>query len=142
MYFLTTEQSFDAAHFLKGYEGKCSNIHGHRWRVVAQIRAAELSDAPQTRGMIVDFSDLKKSLKEICDGFDHCLIYEAGSLRPRTLEALAEEQFRVVEVPFRPTAEQFARHIYERMQGEGFPMYRVEVYETPNNCAAYEGEEA
>ena len=65
MYTLKTEHSFDAAHFLYGYEGKCSNIHGHRWRVVAEVSSDELETTGQNRGMYVDFGDLKKDLKEI-----------------------------------------------------------------------------
>ena len=114
MYLIRSECSFDAAHFLKGYSGKCRNLHGHRWRVVAGL------------------------LKEKCDALDHCLIYEAGSLREKTLEALREEEFRLVEVPFRPTAENFARYFFEEIQGAGFPVRRVEVFETPTNCAVYE----
>ena len=64
MYTLKTEHSFDAAHFLYGYEGKCSNIHGHRWRVVAEVSSDELETTGQNRGMYVDFGDLKKDLKE------------------------------------------------------------------------------
>lgn len=139
MYYLKTEQSFDAAHFLKDYQGKCRNIHGHRWRVVVQIQDENLSTETQTRGMVVDFSALKQSLKEICDGLDHSLIYEAGSLRAETVGALRAENFRLVEVEFRPTAENFSRYIYQLMQQKGYPVHRVEVYETPNNCAAYEG---
>lgn len=140
MYFLKTEQSFDAAHFLKGYDGKCSNIHGHRWRVVVQIRSEQLSDQPQTRGMVVDFSDLKGALKAICDRLDHCLIYESGSLRPQTVQALEEEGFRLEALPFRPTAENLAQWIYQQMKEQGQQADRVEVYETPANCAAYEEE--
>ena len=62
MYTLKTEHSFDAAHFLYGYEGKCSNIHGHRWRVVAEVSSDELETTGQNRGMYVDFGDLKKDL--------------------------------------------------------------------------------
>lgn len=138
MYGLKTEQSFDAAHFLKDYQGKCRNIHGHRWRVVAEIQDRVLSTQTQTRGMLVDFSDLKGALKDICDGFDHSLIYEEGSLRSETVQALLAENFRLIVVPFRPTAENFARHIYQLLQETGFPIHRVEVYETPNNCASYE----
>ena len=58
MYYLKTESSFDSAHFLKGYAGKCRNLHGHRWRVVVEIAADQLKDEGQTRGMLVDFSDL------------------------------------------------------------------------------------
>ena len=53
MYTLKTEHSFDAAHFLYGYEGKCSNIHGHRWRVVAEVSSDELETTGQNRGMYV-----------------------------------------------------------------------------------------
>ena len=80
----------------------------------------------------------RSSLKDMCDNLDHCLIYESGSLREKTIEALSEEDFRLVEVPFRPTAENFARYFYDEIRGAGYPVHRVEVYETPNNCAAYE----
>ena len=83
-------------------------------------------------------NDLKVLLKDLCDNLDHCLIYESGSLRKKTIEALAEEEFRLVEVPFRPTAENFAWYFYEEVKNAGFPVHRVEVYETPANCAAYE----
>ncbi len=59
MYFLRTEDSFDAAHFLKGYEGKCSNIHGHRWKVIVEVKGEDLKQEGPKRGMVVDFSDLK-----------------------------------------------------------------------------------
>ena len=42
MYYLTVENSFDSAHFLHGYDGKCSNLHGHRWRVVVDVACEEL----------------------------------------------------------------------------------------------------
>ncbi|MBQ3393218.1 MAG: 6-carboxytetrahydropterin synthase QueD [Lachnospiraceae bacterium] len=138
MYYLKTEASFDAAHFLQGYEGKCRNLHGHRWRVVAEIKGETLSEAAQTRGMVVDFGDLKAVVKEMCDELDHCLIYEKGSLRDATLAAFREENFRVAEVPFRPTAEHFARYFFEKVRAAGLRPHRVEVYETPSNCAAYE----
>lgn len=140
MYYLKTEQSFDAAHFLKDYQGKCRNLHGHRWRVVAEIQGETLTQDRQTRGMLVDFGELKELLKTLCDGLDHSFIYEEGSLRPTTLAALQEEGFRMAPVPFRPTAEEFARYFYEEITKRGYAVHRVEVYETPNNCAAYEGE--
>lgn len=139
MYHLKTEQSFDAAHFLKGYVGKCSNLHGHRWRVIARVSAQELDQQGQTRAMLVDFSTLKHALKALCEELDHSLIYESGSLRPATVAALTEEQFRLVEVPFRPTAEEFSRFFFEKLTALGYPVTLVEVYETPTNSACYEG---
>lgn len=140
MYYLKTEQSFDAAHFLKDYQGKCRNLHGHRWRVVAEVGGETLDEELQTRGMLIDFGDLKTALKRLCDELDHSLIYEQDSLKPTTVEVLLDEQFRLVEVPFRPTAENFARNFFRKLRDRGFPVHRVEVYETPTNCAAYEDE--
>ena len=69
---------------------------------------------------------------------DHCLIIETDSLKPKTLEALREEDFRIVELPFRPTAEQLSRYFYMQLKARSFPVYSVSVYETPNNCATYQ----
>ena len=108
MYKLKTKASFDSAHFLKDYEGKCSNIHGHRWTVEIEVGAETLESDTQNRGMVVDFSNLKKDLREIADHFDHSLIMETGSLRQATEDALIAENLRIVKVDFRPTAENFA----------------------------------
>ena len=138
MYYLRTEESFDAAHFLKDYDGKCSNLHGHRWRVACEAAGEALREDPQELGMLMDFGDLKAALRAICAEYDHRFLYEAGSLRAKTVEALTEEGFELVPLPARPTAENLARLIWERLAAMGIPVSRVEVWETPNNCAAYE----
>lgn len=137
MYTLKTEHSFDSAHFLSGYEGKCSNIHGHRWRVVIEIMAESLNDKGQLRGMIVDFGLLKQQVKEKVDYFDHSLIVEKNTLKAKTMEALVEENFRIIQVDFRPTAESFAKYFYDEFVKEGYKVKNATVYETPNNCATY-----
>jgi 6-pyruvoyltetrahydropterin/6-carboxytetrahydropterin synthase len=137
MYFLTAEASFDGAHFLSGYEGKCSNLHGHRWRVILKIKADELQESGQQRGMVVDFSDVKKALKVETDYFDHTFIYERDTLKERTVDALNEEGFLMRIVDFRPTAENFSKYFYDKFAGYGFDVAEVTVYETPNNCASY-----
>ena len=140
MYQLTTEHSFDSAHFLAGYDGKCGNLHGHRWRVLLTVQSETLREDRQQKGMYVDFAELKKDLRTELDALDHVLIIEQGSLRESTMKALQEEKFQVVEMPFRPTAENFARYFYELFTLKGYPVAKVEVYETPNNCAVYEEE--
>lgn len=137
MYTLQTNASFDSAHFLKGYEGKCSNLHGHRWRVEITVASEELSSDNQIRGMVVDFKTLKDDLNELCDYLDHCLIIEHGSLKAKTLEALHEEGFRIVEIGFRPTAENLAGFFYGEMENKGYQVILAKVFETPNNCAGY-----
>lgn len=137
MYCLKVEHSFDSAHFLGGYEGKCGNIHGHRWKVEVEIKSEELKRTGQFSGMLVDFSDLKKDVKEIVDYFDHALIIENKSMRKETLNCLREDNFRIIEVDFRPTAENFAKYFFKYIEGKGYMVSKVVVYETPNNCAIY-----
>ena len=138
MFYITSEATFDGAHFLKNYDGKCRNLHGHHWRVTAQIKGEALQHTRQEAGMVVDFGDLKRVLREICNYFDHALIYERNSLKPATLAALKDEGFLLRAVPFRPTAENLARYFFDVLQARGLSVCRTEVYETPVNCAAYE----
>ena len=139
MYKLKTTAAFDSAHFLSGYNGKCANIHGHTWTIEVEVRANSLITAGEKRGMVIDFSDLKKSVKALADRYDHTLIYEQGSLRESTLNALREEGFSLTELPVRPTAENFAKLFYEALSKK-LPVCSVTVYETPQNCATYEEE--
>ncbi len=138
MYRLKTSAAFDSAHFLAGYNGKCANIHGHRWTLEVTVESAQLIDSGEKRGMIIDFGDLKKAVRALADSFDHALIYEEGSLRAATVAALNEEGFRLIAVDFRPTAENFARFFFGKLAAEGLPVSSVTVYETPENCATYE----
>lgn len=137
MYQLKTAADFDSAHFLSGYQGKCANIHGHRWHVEMEIQAEHLETQGQTRGMLVDFGELKRDLKKLVDAFDHTFIYESGTLRETTVKALLEEGFRLTEVGFRPTAENFSKYFFEKMSESGYSVFSATVYETPNNCAVY-----
>lgn len=129
MHLITSESSFDAAHFLTNYEGKCKNIHGHRWRVVVTIKG-EL-----TNGMLVDFGDFKKDIKDLCDYFDHSFIVEKGSLDKKLFDLL-NKQFVLRVVEFRTTAENFSKYIFEEMSKK-YSVKEVCVYETTNNCARY-----
>ena len=140
MYRLKAKAAFDSAHFLYGYEGKCLNIHGHRWVIEAELAGSDLQAEGVQRGMLIDFGDLKKALRSLAEHYDHSLIYEAGSLRDKTLEALQEEQFRLIEIACRPTAENFAALFFASLRQEGLPVAKVTVYETPDNCASYEEE--
>ena len=137
MYILKAQAAFDSAHFLNGYEGKCSNLHGHRWVISAEIAGNQLVTEGQLRGMVVDFGDLKRDLKALADEFDHAFIYEKNSLKDKTVAALKEESFRLIEVEFRPTAENFARYFFDRISEMGYSVKSVTVYETPDNCACY-----
>lgn len=138
MFILSTEHSFDSAHFLKDYDGKCGDIHGHRWRIEIDVFSETLIESGHERGMVIDFKTLKMDFKEMIDSFDHALIIEKDSLRENTLKALLEEGFNVIHVDFRPTAEEFSRYFFEKMEESGYKVKRLTVFETPKNSATYE----
>lgn len=140
MYKLKTESSFDAAHFLTDYHGKCENLHGHRWRVVAYIAQAELCKEGTHKDMVLDFDEFKKEVRALTEEFDHSFIVEEGSLQAQTLSCLENEGFTLTILPFRTTAENLAHYFYDRLAEKGLPVSEIEVYETPNNCAIYCGE--
>lgn len=140
MYIITTESSFDSAHFLAGYDGKCKNIHGHRWKIKLEVFGENLNTSNHLRGMVVDFGDIKKELRKLADYFDHSLIIEKGSMKETTLTSLKEDGFRIIEIDFRPTAENFSKYIYNYFKNKEFNVKKVIVYETPNNCATYSEE--
>ena len=64
-------------------------------------------------------------------------LFTKKTLKPKTVAALKEEGFSLVETDFRPTAENFAAHIYADLCNKGLPVFGVKVYETPENCAVY-----
>lgn len=140
MYGLKTESSFDAAHFLTDYHGKCENLHGHRWRVVAYLAQEKLWNEGTHKDMVIDFGEFKHVLRELTEELDHSFIVEEGSLMPETLACLEKEGFTLSMMPFRTTAENLARYFYDRMADSGLSISQVEVYETANNCAIYYGE--
>jgi len=138
MYILKAEHSFDSAHFLANYIGKCGNIHGHRWKVEIEVQSETLIENGQLEGMVVDFGDLKKAVKALVDFYDHALIIQEGTMRKETLSCIKEDGFKVIEVSFRPTAENFAAFFYNMMKEKGYNVKRATVYETPTNSAVYE----
>jgi 6-pyruvoyltetrahydropterin/6-carboxytetrahydropterin synthase len=119
MYLIAVESSFSAAHFLRGYQGKCEKLHGHRFKVVARLRFAGLNEI----GLAYDFTDFKKLLGEIINKYDHCCLNEVA--------------------PFdgvNPSSENIAATIYEellpKIPADGV-IDSVEVWESPESCAAY-----
>jgi 6-pyruvoyltetrahydropterin/6-carboxytetrahydropterin synthase len=72
MYILTVEDKFSSAHQLRGYKGKCENIHGHNWKVVLSVKGEILNNI----GLLIDFTDLKSMLKKVTEMLDHKNINE------------------------------------------------------------------
>ena len=127
MYELSIKGHFDAAHYLRDYPGKCSQIHGHTWEIEVVVAGAELDGL----GMLIDFSVLKRNLKEVLAQFDHRLINDLAGFGQGELN---------------PTAENLAKFIYQQLQsgietqtgsGKKIKVIRVRVWESPNASATY-----
>ncbi len=67
MFTVRIEDSFAAAHYIKNYHGKCENLHGHNYKVRVYVKGNELDKG----GMLLDFSILKRALKEVFKDLDH-----------------------------------------------------------------------
>jgi len=139
MFKIKSEVQFDMAHYLSGYVGKCANIHGHRYRLIVKLASETLKQDGQLRGMVDDFSNLKRNLKEIEETFDHKLIVEDNeegiALSKKLLEI--SNDFSIYFVPYRPTAEEMSRDVFNRLKSKGLPVCEVELFETPTNSCVY-----
>ncbi len=120
MYQISVEQHFDAAHFLRGYRGKCEALHGHRFGVVVKVRAAGLDDI----GLAYDFAVLKQHLAGVLTKFDHTCLNDVP--------------------PFdkiNPSSENVAAMIFNELQvkltGAPVSLACVEVWESPQTGVSY-----
>lgn len=119
MYEVAVEQHFDAAHFLRNYHGKCEALHGHRYRVIARVKAPKLDES----GMVYDFTELKQLLAESSRRLDHILLNE---IKP----------FDNIN----PSAENIARTVFDELKPKlaaGVNLLAVEVWESPESQAIY-----
>ncbi|MFO8143256.1 MAG: 6-carboxytetrahydropterin synthase QueD [Dehalococcoidales bacterium] len=120
MYQVSIEQHFDAAHYLREYEGKCEALHGHRFRAVVRVEASAVDSA----GMAYDFTRLKAHLRDITSRLDHTCL---NDLPP----------FDIIN----PSSENLARNIFDELQakldGEPVTLACVEVWESPESRVAY-----
>jgi 6-pyruvoyltetrahydropterin/6-carboxytetrahydropterin synthase len=120
VYEISVEKHFDAAHFLRGYQGKCEALHGHRYRVVVKVRANRLDDI----GLAYDFTELKRHLNDILSRFDHACL---NDIKP----------FDRIN----PSAENIAATIYNELKsklaGAPITIASVEAWESPEQGVAY-----
>lgn len=113
------EFSFDAAHFLPAYNGKCEKLHGHTYKLVVKVEGAR-----DEEGMVLDFALLKKIVQEeVLQFLDHACLND------------------IIAVP---SAENICIWAWQRLQKilqhERYHLYEVEVWETRTSGCAYRGE--
>jgi len=125
MFQVRVKADFAAAHFLRDYHGKCENLHGHNYKVYAHVQGNNLDEG----GMLLDFSQLKKALKEVISKLDHSNLNDIAYFDQN------------------PSAERIAMYIYQgiiqivpnlkKKDDSSAYLYAVDVFETDNNRARY-----
>ncbi len=134
---------WDMGHRVPNHHSKCRNPHGHRYRLEVTVRGSVNSiKGTSSQGMVIDFADIKKALMgRIHDVLDHgYMVYEEDKVLLDFFEQNADEEFRMLIVPFVPTAENIAQWCYEQLADE-FPeemeIANCRIYETPNSWADF-----
>ncbi|HID42527.1 MAG TPA: 6-carboxytetrahydropterin synthase QueD [Archaeoglobaceae archaeon] len=95
MYRLRVKSHFDAAHKLVGYEGKCSELHGHGWKIEIFVTGENLDEI----GILIDFKVLKEKLEEIIRKFDHSYLNDFREIGNPTSENISKYIFRKLKLP-------------------------------------------
>ena len=133
MYEILVKGDFSSAHNLRGYKGRCEELHGHNWKVEARFEKADLNDI----GISVDFTALKAKLKGILKKIDHTHLNKVGIFKTEN-----------------PSAENIARYIYTKLNAliaeevgeglkpsptkkKGLSLKSVSVWESDTSCATY-----
>lgn len=120
MYQISVKQHFDAAHYLRGYKGKCENLHGHRYQVAAKVTAASTGED----GLAYDFSELKKQLSAIINRFDHTCLNDVPPFDKTN-----------------PSAENIAANIFKELKPKlanaPVSLKNVTIWESPDSSVKY-----
>ena len=120
MYEVSVRQHFDAAHYLRGYQGKCEDLHGHRFDVVVSVRVQSINQI----GLAYDFIELKGLLMAILERYDHTCLNEKSPF----------DQIN-------PSSENIATTIYQELQDRlreaPLTISSVQVWESPETCVTY-----
>ena len=118
MFELSINGDFSSAHYLREYEGKCKNLHGHNWKVEVSVASPHLNNA----GMVADFGELKKKLNDVFARLDHVCLNDSDYFKDNN-----------------PTAENITKYIFDEFAKIVDPLKvsKVRVWETDRNSVTY-----
>ena len=104
---ITKQFSFETGHALYGYDGKCKNVHGHSYKLSVTVIGSPIADTNHVKyGMVIDFGDLKKIVKEqIVDVFDHATVFNKNTPHVELALELKNRGHHVILVDYQPTSE-------------------------------------
>lgn len=139
---ITKQFSFETGHALYGYDGKCKNVHGHSYKLSVTVIGTPNSDSSNVKyGMVIDFGDLKKIVKEeIVDKFDHATVFNKNTPHIELANELKSRGHHVILVDYQPTSENmvidFSKKIQSRLP-EGIMLHSLRLQETDTSHAEW-----
>ncbi len=139
---ITKQFSFETGHALYGYDGKCKNVHGHSYKLSVTVIGQPISDASNVKfGMVIDFSDLKKIVKEeVVDVFDHATVFNKNTPHVELAAELKNRGHHVILVNYQPTSENmvtdFAQKIKDRLPAT-IKLHSLKLQETDTSFAEW-----
>ena len=139
---ITKQFSFETGHALYGYDGKCKNVHGHSYKLSVTVIGEPITDRSNVKfGMVIDFSDLKKIVREeVVDVFDHATVFNKTTPHVELAKELEERGHHVILVDYQPTSENlvidFAAKISSRLP-ENIALHALRLQETDSSYAEW-----
>ncbi|WP_103864407.1 6-carboxytetrahydropterin synthase [Aquimarina sp. I32.4] len=139
---ITKQFSFETGHALYGYDGKCKNVHGHSYKLSVTVIGTPITDTSHVKlGMVIDFGDLKKIVKEdIEDVFDHATVFNKNTPHLELAKVLQDRGHNVILVDYQPTSENmiidFAKKIKAKLP-ENIKLHALKLKETETSYAEW-----
>lgn len=139
---ITKQFSFETGHALYGYDGKCRNVHGHSYKLSVTVIGHPIEDTNHVKlGMVIDFGDLKKIVKEeIVDVFDHATVFNKNTPHVELAKELSDRGHNVLLVNYQPTSEMmvidFAEKIKKRLP-QNISLHSLKLQETETSFAEW-----
>ncbi|CAM1354762.1 MULTISPECIES: 6-pyruvoyl trahydropterin synthase family protein [Tenacibaculum] len=139
---ITKQFTFETGHALYGYDGKCKNVHGHSYKLSVTVIGSPITDTSNVKyGMVIDFGDLKKIVKEdIVDVFDHATVFNENTPHVELAQELKNRGHHVILVDYQPTSEMmvidFAKKIQSRLP-ENIKLHAIKLQETDTSFAEW-----
>jgi 6-pyruvoyltetrahydropterin/6-carboxytetrahydropterin synthase len=139
---ITKQFNFETGHALYGYDGKCRNVHGHSYKLDVTVIGNPIEDTNHVKyGMVIDFSDLKKIVKEeVVDVFDHATVFNKNTPHLELAKELKDRGHHVILVDYQPTSEMmivdFAHKIKQRLPNN-IQLFSLKLQETETSFAQW-----
>lgn len=139
---ITKQFSFETGHALYGYDGKCRNVHGHSYKLSVTVIGSPITDPNDVKlGMVIDFGDLKKIVKEdIVDVFDHATVFNQNTPHKELAKELSDRGHHVILVDYQPTSENmvidFSAKIQKRLPAH-IKLFALKLQETESSYAEW-----